>query len=807
MRYINEVAVALKIQDLVDEKGLSRQCLFQLRDKQTGLENLKNLEKVYFKFNYSMKKSSQLQRMLLNDPQMVAVINQIRETYNQFSESMCQLLISYFEEYGVTENIETFAENLKEYWKCSNTQIPTEYYAFDFLVFSALKEYPITQRILFQNCFSDKWREEWISKYRKEENWREELPKLIQFEQLPEFYLREDLFSVLCDLKVPGVLRLYQIAGELFDRIQIHRSKDYFKAAEWLQKIKVKLESLIGEDLFPSFFACLIVSANAVGFQEKLLCKCYQYMEEHPEMLAEIFKSKYSFLNVCTGFRYSNIFVSVQNECVFDLLTYAIEQNKKSFLRLLQENVDELKDFSDYSLLWKPDFWKICNLNSLNKKDLLSLKNKTAISLDILKDYGPFTFQEILTVGKQCDKIQRIYVDLDSALGIDEKLKRIRQLCHESMEWDRISWNDIPVISQMLSRESLVSYRDRHNNIKGSVFEWLQLMLAEKKHPELTSMIKEAKDENDLQILVKNQDNKELLSRGLLGFKDQFIYLDPDSIWLVGKLQKEELLDALKMFCLSGGAAIAHAYYNSVNEEKQRENLLLIVKAILYGKLDEIKYDNFSMEVGYTVPQKMKEIWKKSTSIYRKHLSVAEYTDFWHCMNIGILPGRTCMSYEDGMYNECLLSVFDANKKILYVKKEGVILGRAILRLTKISDHPKNALCFEDVEQTEEDISENLVLFLEKSYQNGYSGKQKEAIQRLLIALTKEKAKKMGVNLLLADEYTQLPEIKHLEKKNTHVYISCSKNGKQYLDSLGGNCEIGGYYRQRELPYWRCEED
>lgn len=800
MRYMDEVAIDLKIQDLVDEKGLSRQCLFQLRDKQTGLENLKNLEKVYFKFNYSMKKSSQLQRMLLNDPQMVAVINQIRETYsNQFSESMCQLLISYFEEYGVTENVEIFAKNLKEYWECSNTQIPTEYYAFDFLVFSALKEYPITQRILFQNCFSDKWREGWISKYRKEENWREELPKLTQFEQLPEFYLRKDLFSVLCDLKVPGVLRLYQIAGELFDSIQIHHSKDYSEAAEWLQKIKVKLESLIGEDLFPSFFACLIVSANAVGFQEKLLCKCYQYMEEHPEMLAEIFKSKYSFLNVCTGFRYSNIFVSVQNECVFDLLTYAIEQNKKSFLRLLQENVDELKDFSDYSLLWKPDFWKICNLNSLNKKDLLSLKNKTAISLDTLKDYGPFTFQEILTVGRQCDKIQRIYVDLDSALGIDEKLKRIRQLCHESMEWDRISWNDIPVISQMLSRESLVSYRDRHGNIKGSVFEWLQLMLAEKKHPELTSMIKEAKDENDLQILVKNQDNKELLSRGLLGFKDQFIYLDPDSIWLVEKLQKEELLDALKMFCLSGGAAIAHAYYNSVNEEKQRENLLLIVKAILYGKLDEIKYDNFSMEVGYTVPQKMQEIWKKSTSIYRKHLSVAEYTDFWHCMNIGILPGRTCMSYEDGMYNECLLSVFDANKKILYVKKEGVILGRAILRLTKTTDRPTDSLRFEDVEQTE-GSDENLVLFLEKSYQNGFSGEKKRAIQELLIHLASEKAKEMGIELLLASSYTEdLPGI--YPKKERYVYVSRSKNGRQYLDSLGGNCEKGGYYKKGTFPY------
>ena len=51
MRYINEVAIDLKIQDLVDEKGLSRQCLSQLRDKQTVLENLRNLEKVFFKFN------------------------------------------------------------------------------------------------------------------------------------------------------------------------------------------------------------------------------------------------------------------------------------------------------------------------------------------------------------------------------------------------------------------------------------------------------------------------------------------------------------------------------------------------------------------------------------------------------------------------------------------------------------------------------------------------------------------------------------------------------------------------------------
>lgn len=35
---------------------------------------------------------------------------------------------------------------------------------------------------------------------------------------------------------------------------------------------------------------------------------------------------------------------------------------------------------------------------------------------------------------------------------------------------------------------------------------------------------------------------------------------------------------------------------------------------------------------------------------------------------------------------------------------------------------------------------------------------------------------------------------KSLAKKCSYIYVSESKNGKQYLDSLGGNCESGGYY-------------
>ena len=41
------------------------------------------------------------------------------------------------------------------------------------------------------------------------------------------------------------------------------------------------------------------------------------------------------------------------------------------------------------------------------------------------------------------------------------------------------------------------------------------------------------------------------------------------------------------------------------------------------------------------------------------------------------------MSYINGQYRECLLSAFDSNKKILYATLNGRVVGRAFLRLTK----------------------------------------------------------------------------------------------------------------------------
>lgn len=52
--------------------------------------------------------------------------------------------------------------------------------------------------------------------------------------------------------------------------------------------------------------------------------------------------------------------------------------------------------------------------------------------------------------------------------------------------------------------------------------------------------------------------------------------------------------------------------------------------------------------------------------------------------------------------------------------------------------------------------------------------------------LVKEKAEKLGARLVLSSSYKNVLENKNYVLSNFYMYISASKNGSQYLDSLGG---------------------
>lgn len=67
-------------------------------------------------------------------------------------------------------------------------------------------------------------------------------------------------------------------------------------------------------------------------------------------------------------------------------------------------------------------------------------------------------------------------------------------------------------------------------------------------------------------------------------------------------------------------------------------------------------------------------------------------------------------------------------------------------------------------------------------------------IYRKLYDLAQMKANLLGDELVLADDYNQVAERNGFVKNHSYIYVSESKNGKQYLDSFGGNRESGGYY-------------
>lgn len=167
-------------------------------------------------------------------------------------------------------------------------------------------------------------------------------------------------------------------------------------------------------------------------------------------------------------------------------------------------------------------------------------------------------------------------------------------------------------------------------------------------------------------------------------------------------------------------------------------------------------------------------------------------------MKIGAVPTWTCMNYKSGQYNECLLSVFDANKKVLYVDKGSKCVARAIMRLTKMSDTAVNkTLSFRDVAEDaamESGSDEKLVIFLERMYFSHLMNAEIIQVRKLLYDLAEAKATALGAKILVAQDYEDIAEEKLLKKTSTNVYISKSKNGDQYLDSLGGDCEKGGYY-------------
>lgn len=804
MNYLENMGENLELLDLVKKSNVTTYSLRSIRDKNTAIKNLKGLRVELLRVSPSYMRENPCELVtteVLNHAEAVETINLLGEEDTLNLEEMI-LLGSFFSEH-IPYDPKLLADCVKAVGVREKSKYMRIYY--DLLangkknLFNRLLTYPELAEEVLQECDLSEKKE-----------FEHNLEKFYILDALPDSWdvnrESERIKTFIKILNCPGAMEIYGRAGRYAKNVFLPDVRDYSTAAEIVGKtmalLAEKLSKLdpnvmIQSDVYKRYFE----NASYIKFDQKLLSgylKNLADMEPYDAGKSVFWRA--GFLGVCTGNRYTKLVYQMagkaNEENLMELVYEAIVDHKKSFLRLMEDDLDLFLQIPYESILFVKDFCKLLNLNTLQKKDILTLLKKdkeigwlyTYNTMDFRGLSGTYTFQELLAVCGQPEWIRKTYAKLD--MRVDEKLRRIRQIFRfNSLKGNR----DPAAIAAALSNESFEDYCTRRGIKDASKSDLFLLMELEQTDERVSSVANSAKTGQDVKTILRNR-KPELFEMGLNAFKKAFTDLDTDSSWLKEQIEiPKEHQDAFTSFCLDGCASIVHDYYES-NRGQQAENVLLIAKATIYGLLDEVKYKDLHKEIGYSITREQENAWRENITLMDGKVKTGEYTDFASCMNIGVLPERTCMNYRDGAYNECLLSTFDANKKVIYVMEEDEIIGRAILRLSKLSDEGDKDLHFEDVAEDTPENKENLVVFLERCYKNGFSGKKAAMIYRKLYDLAKRKAELLGAGLVLADDYKTVAELNGLAKKRSYIYVSESKNGKQYLDSLGGNCESGGYY-------------
>lgn len=824
--YLNNTLTNLHLQDFLKEKGLDVSHMRYISDRQLAVDNLHMVPnmKDYLKSGYFILDG--LAKAILSSKETAEIISKLH-TDGQLSKLSCSLLNQYINVFGADyPDAESFAENLVNYEDVLHSVLekerPGTAAAYDLKFYTFLKEgkHERLIHLFYELSFSD--RNDFLIQLFMKENWQEELIKFYLIEDLPEefsfrssvFILRnsvpESYFRLAKVLTYPGTLDIYKMAGDCVNKVYLHE-KGYAKQAEDIAAILSKFKGLFDseefeEDIKQDFFRRLC----DIDYQEKTLSEYKRYIMKHldKDAVKNSLWGINSFLSACTGNKYEKLMKEIDSGSYSHIEAFArkcLINNKTACLRLMQDNLKEFAKLPINSILFSNEFWQLCNMNTLTIKDLQKLQKYkylyTTNNIDLSLFYNhTYTFPEFLSISLKNRKLIEIYNSLDPSMRVDEKLRRIRQLFHESIRMDNFPEDLISAVAKTLSKEPLSDYINRHSYLKetASISDFLYLESIESYNPGLKEVINEITGRIDILAVVNNYNNPKLKELGLKDFKNAYVSLDEDSAWLKEELPiPEEHQKSFLEFCLQGNASVTKSYYDD-QYEKGQKNVLLLAKAAVYGKLDEVKYENFNAEIGFTLTGDQKEVWKENSKKQQYGLKATENTDFESCMKIGAVPTWTCMNYKSGQYNECLLSVFDANKKVLYVDKGSKCVARAIMRLTKMSDTAVNkTLSFRDVAEDaamESGSDEKLVIFLERMYFSHLTNAEIIQVRKLLYDLAEAKATALGAKILVAQDYEDIAEEKLLKKTSTNVYISKSKNGDQYLDSLGGECEKGGYY-------------
>ena len=618
--------------------------------------------------------------------------------------------------------------------------------------------------------------------------------KFKQFEESKEdAQLYEKLFSVV------GEDYFQVIYFPINMMLKRSQRKEQIKEAlfEFLEKFNSSLITKWVLELIPHKTSCV------TEFEIKQLARNASLSNSDVEVLAIIYGKdslNYQALSIYKDGCYN----SVQK-----LIKSAITEKKKAFLKLAIEHFNILKGFNSYNILFSTDFRKIVNINTMNAKNLklLSDMNNTN-NLGSLRKNVELTFQELHFLYSKTDLTRNVFYNL-MELSVDERLKVMRQL-PELQEVQSLLIQDekelVQRITQLIAVKPLKTWISEKNIrlTDAQDTHYLMVLLAPDKFERFSSELKRG---NDVDFILKNEKIIEV-ARTLDEAKAMFLLEDKKCQYMIKKIGlSPDFITSNKSriisFCERNLTQVFWKMHErKILSEEQAHNLNLITKAELMGKLEEIKFADadFELEIGLPITDKSKTEWKINREKLIGSFNIQEAYDYETTIRVGENPVETCMDWNDGLYSRCLLSNFDTNKKVMVARDaKGRVVSRAIMRLTKGSDQPisrkplsPKRLSFKDIENPAEETGnshslvkkEELVLFLERCY-SSLDNKQCKKVDKEFMKLAKLKAEKLGAKLIISDSYEEALD-GLVKEESYYIFISYSKNGHQYLDSLSG---------------------
>ncbi|MDD3362667.1 MAG: hypothetical protein PHW34_13445 [Hespellia sp.] len=487
------------------------------------------------------------------------------------------------------------------------------------------------------------------------------------------------------------------------------------------------------------------------------------------------------------------------------LIIYAVTHRKKAFLTLIRSHSALFQSMSMRSLLFDSKFYQnAVNINTLNSNNLLQCRKLTSYEedvLEILASSGPYTFNEIEVLCQMPIDYTNLYTALHHE-RIDYRMKVIKELINRKA---LSAGGEVAGLADKLSLKPLSEWM--HNefaHIKRIDAETSILLL--KNYDTIKQLIAEAGTLAEARYIAENANelnqvpNMQTMRQNMLDLNKEWLALKESFQIDETFIQNNE--SRIKEFIFQNGVHIMLTYLKNVPGKK--EELRRLVMAELMGRFRELKYygDDLAKELGYPIQDSLKSRWMENLIEEDGAFTVWEEDALLPVMEIGEVPHHTCLSYIDGQYNQCLLACHDSNKKVLYLKWNGKIVLRAAIRLTKgvfgterngEKDHNIPRLEFADFYSAETNElpqetrkKEMLVLFLENAYDAGLPEKLKGTAINLLFRLMKKKARTLNA-CFVASEYYRTWKPINMISSTFSMYISKSKAGEQYLDSLSGN--------------------